>query len=94
MTDLIDIYVLPENVSFLSVSNGPTSILSDIVITLGKSHETIFVGFLKKSHKYLWEMFLRRLRDVMEKTSVLWYTRDVLKTSQKRHLFWDVFETS
>ena len=64
-------YYSQNSFDFLSVSNGPTSILSDIVITLWKSHETIFVGFFKKNHKYLREMFLRRLRDVMEKTSLL-----------------------
>ena len=31
--------------NFLSVFNGPTSTLSDIVITLRKSHEIIFVIF-------------------------------------------------
>ena len=39
-------------------------------------------------------MLLGRLRDVLEKTSFLRYdVRDILKTSQKRHLSWDVFET-
>ena len=38
-------------------------------------------------------MFLRSLRHVTENTSFLKYVRDVLKTSHKRHLFWDVFET-
>ena len=33
-------------------------------------------------------------RDVTENTSFLRYARDVLKASHKRHLFWDVFETS
>ena len=32
-------------------------------------------------------MFLRRLRQVTEKTSFLRYARDVLKMSHKRHLF-------
>ena len=46
MTDLINIHVLlPENASFLECSNGPTSILSNISVTLWKSHETIFVGY-------------------------------------------------
>ena len=78
---------------FLSVSDGATSILSDILISLRKSHEIIFVTYLE-NQKYLREMFLRRLRDVTEKTSFLRYARDVLKTSHKRHLFWDVFGTS
>ena len=46
MTGLIDIYaLLPENDSFLSVSKGPTSMLSDIVITLRKSYEIVFVRY-------------------------------------------------
>ena len=50
---------------FLSVANGPTSILSNISVTPRKSQETIFVGILK-IHKYLREMFLKRLQDVTE----------------------------
>ena len=104
MADVIDIYaLLPETFHFLSVSNGLTSILSDIVITLWKSRETIFVGFSEKSQilardvfetsqrrhgkDIFFEIYSRRLRDVTEKVSFLRYTRDVLKTSQKRHLF-------
>ena len=47
-----------------------------------------------KNHGYLREIFLRRLRDVTEKTSFLRHVWDVLKTSYKRRLFWDVSETS
>ena len=77
---------------FLSVSDGPTSILSDIVITLRKSHEIIFVTYFWKTKntcercfwdvsetsrkRHLFEICLRRLKDVTQ------------------HLFWDVFETS
>ena len=87
MTDLINIYVLlPEMFRFLIVSNSPTSILSDIIITLRKSHEIILWVIFEKP-KYLREMCLRRLRDVAEKTSFLRYARDILKTSHKRHLF-------
>ena len=46
-TDLINIYALLA-FHFLSVSHGPTSILSDILITLRKSHVTIFVGHFWK----------------------------------------------
>ena len=53
-----------------------------------------FCGLFLKNHKYFREMLLRRLRDVTEKTYFLRCSRDVLKTSQKRYLFWDVFETS
>ena len=40
------------------------------------------------------EICLRRLKDVTQKTSFLGCFWDVLKTSQKRHLFWDVSERS
>ena len=53
----------------LSVSNDPTSILSNISVILWKEHETIFeikIGVFLKNHKYLQEMFLRRLRDFTE----------------------------
>ena len=53
-----------------------------------------FCGLFLKNHKYFREMFLRRLIDVTEKTSFLKYSRGALKTSQKRYLFWDIFETS
>ena len=46
-TDLINIYALLA-FHFLSVSHGPTSILSDILITLRKSHVTIFLGHFWK----------------------------------------------
>ena len=38
------------------------------------------------------EICSRRLKDVTQKTSFLRCIWDVLKTSQKRHLFWDVSE--
>ena len=37
---------------------------------------------------------MRRLKDVTKKTSLFRCIWDVLKTSQKRHLFWDVSERS
>ena len=95
---------------FLSVSDGPTSILSDIVITLRKSHEVNFVTYFLKTknacERCFWdaqsrlgkdiffEICPRRLKDVTQKTSFLRCFWDVLKTSQKRHLFWDVSEMS
>ena len=39
-------------------------------------------------------MFLRRLKDVTKNTYFLRCISDVLKTSQKRYLFWDVSERS
>ena len=69
----------------LSVSNGPTSILSEISITLRKSHKTILRGIFEKSQilvrhifetsqrrngiDIFFEVFLRRLKDVTKKTS-------------------------
>ena len=47
-----------------------------------------------RNHEHFQEMALRRLGDVTGKTYFLRYARDVLKTSHKRHLFKDVFETS
>ena len=94
-TWLIDIYaMLQQNVSFLECfwryhayfiryCNKPTEIT--------RNH---FCDIFLENQKYLREMFLRRLRDVTEKTSFLRHARDVLKTSHKRNLFWDVFETS
>ena len=40
------------------------------------------------------EICLRRLKDVTWKTSFLRCIWDVLEASQKRHLFWNIFETS
>ena len=94
-TWLIDIYaMLPQNVSFLEcfwrsqVSfiryyNKPTEVTRNQ-----------FCDIFLENQKYLREMFLRRLRDVMEKTSFLRYAGEVLKTWHKRHLFWDVSERS
>ena len=109
-TWLISMHCSQKTFHFLSVSNGPTSILSDIVITPRKSHEIIFAGLFWKTkntcERYFWdaqrrlekdiffETCSRRLKDVTQKTSFLRCFWDVLKTSQKKHLFWDVFETS
>ena len=89
-TWLISTHCSHKMFHFLSVSDGLTSILSDILMTLRKSHEIIWDVFLK-NQKYLSEMFLRRLGDVTEKTSFLRYARDVLKKSHKRNFFKDVF---
>ena len=76
---------------FLSVSDGPVSILPNMPITLRKR---FFRMVFSKSHKYLREILYRRHRDVMEKTSFLRCIWDVLKTSQKRSIFWDVSRRS
>ena len=98
-TWLIDIYaLLPQNVSFLECfwrshiyfiryCNKPTEIT--------RNH---FCDVFLENQKYLREMFLRRLRDVTEKTSFLKYARDMLETSHKKisflRCFWDVLKTS
>ena len=86
--DLIDIYaLLQQNVSFpecfwrshsyiIRYCNDPTEITPN--------H---FCDVFLKNQKYLREMFLRRLREVTEKTSFLTYARDVLETSHKRRPF-------
>ena len=95
---------------FLNVFNGATSILSNISVTLRKSHKNVLWGLFGKlqirardvfetSQRYhgkdvFFEMFLRRLIDVTEKPSFLRCIWDVLKTSQKSRLFWDVSERS
>ena len=104
-------YCSHKTFHFLSVFDSPTSILSDIVMTLRKSHEIIFVQHIFDKPKILprdvfetsqrrhgkdifFEICSRRLKDVTQKTSFLRCFWDVLKTSQKRHLFWDVSERS
>ena len=95
---------------FLNVSNGPTSILPNISVTLRKSHKTILWGIFEKSQipardvfetsqrchgkDIFFEICLRRLKDVIQNTSFLRCIWDVLKTSQKSCLFWDVSERS
>ena len=61
MTDLNNSYpLLPEDVSFLECFNGLASIVSDISITLKKSHETIFVDYFWKvtntCKRYFWDV--------------------------------------
>ena len=86
----LDIYaLLPEKVSFLErflwshiyfirYCNNSTDIT--------RNH---FCEVFLKNHKNLRQMFLKCLRGVTEKTSVLRYDWDVLKTSQICRLFWD-----
>ena len=76
MTDFIDIYsLLPENVAFLECFqpshsyfiryyNNPAEI-TDNPTEITRNH---FRGVFLKNHKYFQEMFLRRLRDITEKT--------------------------
>ena len=84
-TWLISMYCSHKKFHFLNVSEGPTSILSDI-ISLRKSHQIIFVKYFRKTKntckRYFWDV-----SDVTEKTSFLRYAWDVLKTSQKNIFF-------
>ena len=104
---LISMHCSHKTFHFLSVSDSPTSILSDVVMTLRKSHEIIFVWCIFEKLKILarddfetsqrrhgkdifFDICSRRLKDVRQKTSFLRCFWNVLKTSQKSHLFWDV----
>ena len=87
---LISMQCSHKTLHFLSVSDGLTSILSDIVISLRKSHEIIFVTYWKT--KNICERCFWDVSETSRKRHLLRYARDVLKTSQKRHLFWDVSE--
>ena len=98
-TWLIAMHSSQKKFNFLSASNGPTSILSDISITLRKSYETIFVGIFEKPQDLAWDIFetswrrhgidiffeicWRRLRDITHKTSFLRCIWVALKMSQK-----------
>ena len=94
---------------FLSVSNGLTSILSDIIITLQKSYETIFAGYFEKLQilaRDVFETFQRRhgmdiifeicsraLKDITNDIFFEMFLRR-LKDVTKSHLFWDVSKRS
>ena len=79
MADLIDIYALfPENVSFLECF-----LRSHIYFI------RCIVITLRKSQEIIFVGYFWKITNTCER-----YFWDVLKTSQKRHLFWDVFETS
>ena len=88
--------------NFFSVSNGGTSIVSDIVIPLRISHKTIFVGYFWKitntCERCFWDV-----TETSPKIHLFWdmlktffsrYVLDVLKTSQKSHFFSGVSERS
>ena len=93
MTGLIDIYaLLPENVSFLECFQGSRIYFIRYFNNPAEIKSNHFWGIFLENHKFLREIFLRRLRDFTEQKSFLRYVRDVLKTSQKSHLFWAVSE--
>ena len=87
MTDLLVAMHCSQKTTFhfLSICKSPTSILS------AWNH---FCGIFLNSHKYIQDIFLRRIRDVTEQTSFLRYVLDALETLHEKHHYWDVFETS
>ena len=52
------------------------------------------VSEMSRKRHFFRNMFLRRLKDDVQKTSFLRCIWDVLKTSQESRLFWDVSERS
>ena len=101
-TWLIDWLISMHSFHFLSVSVGPTSILSDTKSFLWHIFEkpkvlarNVFEMSQRRHRKDIFfEICSRCLEDVTQKTSFLRCFWDVLKTLQKRHLFWDVSEWS
>ena len=104
---LISMYCCHKIFHFLSVSDGPTSILSDIAINLRficlwhifEKPKILARDVFERSQRrdgkdIFFEICSRRLKDVTQKTSFLRCFWDVLKTSQKRHLFWDFSKRS
>ena len=90
-------YCSHKTFHFLSVSDSPTSILSDIVMTLRKSHEIIFVWRIFEKPKIL-------ARDVFETSQrrhgkdiffemYLRRLKDVTKKTSFLRYFWDVLKT-
>ena len=92
-----------KTLHLLSVSNGPTSVLSDISITLRKSHGTIFVGYLAKWlsvclwTKWLW--FWVQLQLLKVQISCLLWARSSLTFRQPQSVdstlkrIWDMIRT-
>ena len=90
----------------LSISNGSTRILSNVSVTLWKSHKTIIVGYfwriINTCDRCFWDVSeMSRNRHLfwdMHQTSQRHLTKDIffemsligLKDVTKSHLFWDV----
>ena len=91
---LISMHCSKKMFHFLSASNGPILILSDIVITLGKSHKIIFVGYFWKITNTCERCFWAVSETSRKRQSFLSFIWDVLKTSQKSLPFWDVSKRS
>ena len=93
-TWLISMHCSKKMFHFLSASNGSILILSDIVITLGKSHKITFVGDFLKITNTCERCFWAVSETSRKRQSFLRFIWDVLKTSQKSHPFWDVSKRS
>ena len=70
-----------KTIHFLSVSDGLTSTLSDIVIIVRKSHETIFVTYFRKTKNICGRCFWD-VSEVSRKIHLFW---DMLETSKRRY---------
>ena len=75
-TWLITMHCSQKKFHFLRVSNGPTSILLNISVTLRKSHGTILSGISEKSHSCA-----RYFSDISEMSQKRYLFRDMFKTS-------------
>ena len=95
---LISMHCSHKTFHFLSVSDSPTSILSDVVMTLRKSHEIIFVWCIFEKLKILarddFETSQRRHgKDIFFET-YLWRLKDITKKNTFFEMFlgglWDI----
>ena len=84
---------------FLSVSDGPTSILSDIVISLRKLHEIIFVTYFWKT-KNTCERCFWDVSETSRKRHLFWDMSELRRLNYvtQKTLFlrciWDILKTS
>ena len=75
MADLISMHCYQKMLHFLSVSNGPTSTLSSIVITLRKSYEIVSVRYFWKIANTCERCFIS---EASQQRHIFW---DMLQTS-------------
>ena len=75
MADLISMHCYQKMLHFLSVSDGPTSTLSSILITLRKSYELVSVGYFWKMTNTCERCFIS---EASQKRRIFW---DMLQTS-------------
>ena len=96
-TWLISMHCSHKTFHLLSVSDGPTFILSDIVITQQKSHEIIFCDIFLKNPKILGRDFFETSQRCHEKDIFfeICFSRlkDVTQKTSSLRCFWDVLKT-